>query len=276
MTGANSGIGKATATALAKQGFQVTLVVRDLAKGKAAKADIVGASPGAQVDLLECDLASQASIRGATQRFLETHSQLDVLVCSAGVFLPDRIVTPDGLEATFATNVMGYFLMTQGLLPALKAAAPSRVVFVSSKYGGVKIPFDDLQVEMRKYHFLKATPPTMLGRVLLMQEFAGRLHDDGVVVNAVHPGLVAKTQLLQQTGGFFRWMTNLVGKTPEEGAATVVWLATAPEAAGKTGKLWHKKTALPTPGQGSDPAVRQRFWDECERLGTPKQPARRR
>ena len=273
VTGANSGIGKAAATGIAKAGFDVTIVVRDAQRGAAAKADIERAAPGASVEVLQIDLASQKSIRAGASEFLKDHDHLDVLVNSAGVFLPTREETEDGLERTFATNFMGYYLLTHELLPALKAGAPSRIVNVASKYGGTKIDFSDLQLKARKYTFFRAVAPTMLARVLLTQHLADQLKGSGVVANAVHPGLVKHTQLLGQVGGFFKFITNTFGKSPEVGADTVVWLATAPETANETGGLWAKRKRIPTPGQGSDPAARAQLMAEAGKLaGVPPWP----
>jgi NAD(P)-dependent dehydrogenase (short-subunit alcohol dehydrogenase family) len=214
-------------------------------------------------------------IRLAAGEFLSRHGELHVLVNAAGVFRKERHVTPDGLELTFATNVMSYFLMTNLLRDALERAAAggvgaSRVVNVTSRYGGgpfaTKLDFDDLQTSKGTYSYLRSTPPTMLARVLLTQEFAERLQGAGVVVNAVHPGLVKSTTLLHDVAGPFRWITNTFGQPAEKGADTAVWLATSAEAATVTGKLWAKRKELPTPGMGSDPAARRRLWDECVRL----------
>src|SRR4051794_28435537 len=109
----------------------------------------------------------------------------------------------------------------------------------------------------------------MLARVLFTQELAHRLNGTGVVANAVHPGLVAKTRLLRDTRGPFKWITDTFGRTPEQGADTVLWLATAPETAGVTGQLFAKRKEVGTPGQGADPAARRRLWAESEALTTP-------
>lgn len=268
VTGATSGIGKATATGLASKGFHVVLLARDTKRGSAAVDEIRGKVEGASVEVLEGDLASQASVRKAAAAFKAKHARLDVLVNCAGVFLPERQVTVDGVEATLATNHLGHFLLTNLLLPMLRASAPSRVVSVASRYGGAKIDFDDLQVERRRFSYMKAVPASKLAQVLFTQELAERVDGSGVTVYAVHPGLVANTKLLNETGGFFRWMTNRMGGTPEKGADTVVWLATAPaaEVTALNGKLVEKRKALKTPGQGSDPAARKRLWQESEKL----------
>jgi NAD(P)-dependent dehydrogenase (short-subunit alcohol dehydrogenase family) len=266
VTGGTSGIGHAAAVGVAKAGLDVVLLVRDRARGEAARQDVLAKAPGAKVELLEGDLASQASVRKAAAAFLKSHKRLDVLVNCAGVFLKARSVTEDGVERTLATNYVGGALLTSLLLPALEAAAPSRVVTVASRYGRARIDFGDLNVERRKWSYLTAVPQSKLAQVLWTQDLAERLAGSGVTANAVHPGLVAHTGLLDDTGGFFRWLTNRLGGTPEKGADTVVWLATAPEAEGETGGLWEKRKRLKTPGQGSDPEARRQLREETEKL----------
>ncbi|MEV7605133.1 SDR family NAD(P)-dependent oxidoreductase [Paenarthrobacter sp. NPDC089322] len=275
VTGSTGGLGKAIATALAREGGTVVVVGRSEARAEGAIRDIRAKVPNAALESLACDLSSQASIRQAVDDFHSRHQKLHVLVNAAGVFRKERQVTSDGLEVTFATNVMGYFLLTNLLTDALKRAGAedawtSRVVNIASKYSGgpqvTKIDFEDLQSAKGKYSYARATPPTMLGRVLLTQEFAERLRGSNVVVNAVHPGLVKNTGLLMDVGGPFRWLTNTFGKPAEQAADTPVWLATSPETAAVSGKLWAKRKELPTPGMGSDTAARKRLWEECMRL----------
>jgi NAD(P)-dependent dehydrogenase (short-subunit alcohol dehydrogenase family) len=199
VTGAASGIGRATSIGLAREGVRVALLVRNAGRGEQALRDIRSTVPDARLEALTCDLASQSSIRDAAQRFTDGHDRLDILVNAAGVFVKDRKITSDGIELTFATNYLAYFLLTHELLRLLTTSAPARVVNIASKYGRARIDFDDPQKLRTKYSYLKSTPPTMLARVLFTQELAQRLAGTGVVVNAVHPGLVAKTGLLQDT-----------------------------------------------------------------------------
>ena len=274
VTGATGGIAKAVAAALAREGATVVVVGRSKARAEEAIRTIRSAVPNAKLEALACDLSVQDSIRSAAREFLSRHDRLDVLVNAAGVFRKERQVTPDGLELTFATNVMGYFVLTNLLVNALKraaaAAGEARIVNIASRYSNpfsvTKLDFDDLQTEKGEYSFLRSTPQTMLARVLFTQELAERLRGTGVVVNAVHPGLVKHTALLQDVGGPFRWMTNTFGNSAEKGADTVVWLATSREAAAVSGKFWAKRKDLRTPGMGSDPQARKRLWDECARL----------
>jgi NAD(P)-dependent dehydrogenase (short-subunit alcohol dehydrogenase family) len=284
VTGAAGGLGQAVATGLAREGAMVVVAGRSAARAEAAMEGIRTLVPDALLEPLVCDLSAQSSIRAAAAHFRSSHDRLDVLVNAAGVFRKERQVTPDGLELTFATNVMAYFLLTNLLLdplrnaaatgrertgtPARAAAGPrtSRIVNITSRYGNAKLDFDDLQTAKGKYSYFRSTPPTMLARVLLTQEFAERLRGSGVVANAVHPGLVKNTALLQDVGGPFRWVTNTFGAPADRAADTPLWLATASETAAVSGKLWAKRKELRTPGMGSDPEARRRLWDACSRL----------
>ena len=289
VTGAAGGLGNAVAAGLAREGALVVVVGRSEARAEQAMKGIRSRVPAAHLEPLACDLSVQSSIRAAAADFLTRHDRLDVLVNAAGVFRKDRHVTADGLELTFATNVLAYFLLTNLLLDALRNGAASgrvsagtadgpavgphtsSIVNIASRYGNTKLNFDDLQTANGKYSYLRSTPPTMLARVLLTQEFAERLRGSGVVANAVHPGLVKDTALLTDVGGPFRWVTNTFGAPVEKAADTPLWLATASETAKVTGKLWTKRKELPTPGMGSDQQARQRLWDACAHLaGLPK------
>lgn len=283
VTGAAGGLGNAVATGLAREGALVVVVGRSTARANDAMESIRRIVPGAMLEPLACDLSDQSSIHTAAADFLSRHDRLDVLVNAAGVFRKERAVTPDGLELTFATNVMAYFLLTNLLLDALThtpatrsdagtsnspaaALRVSRIVNIASRYGAAKLNFDDLQTAKGTYSYLRSTPPTMLARVLLTQDFAERLRGSGVVANAVHPGLVKNTSLLQDVGGPFRWITNTFGAPAEKAADTPIWLATSRETAEVSGKLWAKRKKLPTPGMGSDREARRRLWDACAHL----------
>lgn len=270
VSGATGGLARAVAAGLAREGAAVVVIGRNSARAEEAVQDIRGRVPGAKLESLACDLSLQASVHEAAAEFLSSHGRLDVLVNAAGVFRKERHVTADGLELTFATNVMSYFLLSTLLQDVLKSTAAvagrARIVNVASRYGSTRLDFDDLQTAKGRYSYLRSTPPTMLARVLLTQELAERLLGAGVVANAVHPGLVKNTGLLQEVGGPFRWVTNTFGRTAEKAADTPLWLAAAPETAAVSGKLWFQRKELPTPGMGSDAGARGRLWAECSRL----------
>lgn len=266
VTGGTSGIGRAIATGLAREGATVALLVRDRTRGEQTISEIQAKVPGAHLDLVMGDLASLGSLRAAVQELTGRHPTLHLFVGAAGVFLKQRQETVDGIERTFQVNYLGHFLLANLLHDALLRGAPSRVVFVASRYGGARIPFDDLMVTRRKFTIMNAVPPTKLAEVLLTQELAERWKGDGITVNAIHPGLVKGTHLLDEVGGFWRFLTNAFGGTPEKGAETALWLATAAEGGSTSGRLWAKRRTIPTPGQGSDPAARRRLWDVSARM----------
>ncbi|HEY8086950.1 MAG TPA: SDR family NAD(P)-dependent oxidoreductase, partial [Polyangiaceae bacterium] len=167
VTGANQGIGKAAALALARQGARVVMVARNPDKGRAALADVEAASGSREVELIVADLSSQSEIRRAAEEYRSRHQRLDVLINNAGVFVPERHVTVDGLEETFAVNHLASFLLTRELLPLLKASAPSRIVNVSSEaHRHARMTWEDLQFANRGYRGFRAYGQSKLANVL--------------------------------------------------------------------------------------------------------------
>jgi NAD(P)-dependent dehydrogenase (short-subunit alcohol dehydrogenase family) len=190
ITGATSGIGKATAMGLANMGASVVMVGRDRDRGEAALADIKEKSANASVDLMLADVSSQEQIRRLADDFKEAYPRLDVLINNAGVIRSERITTADGLETTFAVNHLAYSLLTNLLLDVLKASAPSRIVNVASgEQRNGTIDFDDLQGE-KGYKGAKAYSQSKLATVLFTYELARRLEGTGVTANCLHPGVV--------------------------------------------------------------------------------------
>src|SRR5262245_11682675 len=235
VTGGNGGIGRATAEALAGMGATVVLLCRSRERGEQTVSEI-GVATGNAPQLVVADLASMAEVRRAAGELLASHPHIHVLINNAAVFLPKREVTADGLEKTFATNYLSHFLLTHLLLEHIKAAAPARIINVATLTRGLKINFDDLQLE-KGYSIMSAVGPTKLGLILFTQELAKKLEGTGVTVNALHPGLV-KTPLLDEVPGWMRFFFHLFSKSPQHGARTPVYLATSPEVANITGKLW--------------------------------------
>src|SRR3712207_2944731 len=207
ITGATSGIGKATAMGLANMGASVVMVGRDRGRGEAALAEIKESSGNASVDLMLADVSSQEQIRRLADDFKEAYPRLDVLINNAGVFRSKRITTADGLEMTVAVNHLAYFLLTNLLLDVLRASAPSRIVNVSSgAQSNGTIDFDDLQGET-EYKGTKAYSQSKLANVLFTYELARRLEGTGVTANCLHPGAV-RTNFGSGSSGFFGFMVR--------------------------------------------------------------------
>jgi NAD(P)-dependent dehydrogenase (short-subunit alcohol dehydrogenase family) len=246
-------------------------VCRDRAKGEAARAE-VGAGATGPVDLLACDLSSQASIREFAAEVGRAYDRLDVLVNNAGLIVPARDVTADGLERTFATNHLGYFLVTTLLLDLLRASAPARIVNVSSEaHRGARLDFDDLQ-SARSYSAWGAYGRSKLANLYFTYELAERLRGTGVTANALHPGVVA-SNFAQGEPGLLRTLARLARPfmiSEARGADTSVYLASSPEVEGATGRYFVKRRERRSSRASYDVEARRRLWEASERLTAPK------
>ncbi len=268
VTGANSGIGRATAEELARRGATVVMLCRDRGRGEAARARIATRVDGARLELLIADLGSQRSVRRAAEEFKSAHPRLDVLINNAGVFWSRRRVTGDGLEATFAINHLGHFLLTQLLEEELKASAPSRIVNVSSSaYKAARLNLADLQSE-RGYDAMRAYGNSKLANILFTYELARRLDGSGVTANCLHPGVV-RTRIGRNAPPLI-WLFFLVMKplllSPAKGAATTVYLATSPEVERVSGKYFVKQVPQPTAARTYTEETARRLWELSEKL----------
>jgi retinol dehydrogenase 14 len=269
ITGATNGIGKAAALDIAKQGATVVIVGRDKTKTEAVANELRSNSGNKNVEFLLADLSSQDSIHKLANDFKTKHSRLDVLINNAGGFFDTRKTTVDGLEYTFAFNHLGYFLLTYLLLDVLKASTPARIINVSSSAQALaRLNLDDLQSE-KSYGGLAAYNVSKLANVMFTYELAKRLQGTGVTVNALHPGVVW-TGFAKGAGGLpgfiFGVAKRLTGITPEQGADTVIYLATSPEVKDVTGTYFHKRKAQKTNPISYDASANRRLWDESARL----------
>jgi NAD(P)-dependent dehydrogenase (short-subunit alcohol dehydrogenase family) len=271
ITGANSGIGKATAKELARRGADVMITARDDSKGRAAAEEIRNAT-GAEVSVGSLDLSQLDSVRAFASDYLGTHDQLDVLINNAGVMAGGRRETPDGLEWTLAVNHLGPFLLTYLLSDLLVSSAPARVITVSSEAhqrekGG--LDFDDL--EMRNgYSPSRAYAASKLANVLFTVELDRRLDGSGVTAKALHPGVVATS--FGKDPESPKWMGLLmVGlkpflRKPEQGARTSVFLATADDTALDAGLYWSDEAPIDPIPAALDTQAAARLWSESEHL----------
>ncbi|HJZ48859.1 MAG TPA: SDR family oxidoreductase [Roseiflexaceae bacterium] len=268
VTGATAGIGEVTARRLAGMGAAVTIVGRNVERAAASAARIKAAT-GATVEFLLADLSSQADIRRLANEFLARHSRLDVLVNNAGAIFKRRLESVDGIEMTWALNHMSYFLLTNLLLGALQAAAPSCIVNVASDaHNGAQINFDDPQLK-RGYSAWRAYGQSKLANILFTVELARRLDGTAVSANALHPGFVA-SNFGKNNGGLFAILIGLAQRvaaiSPESGADTSIYLASSPEVAGVSGQYFETCRAVMPSAEAQDRTAAARLWQLSEAL----------
>ena len=269
VTGANAGIGKATALGLARMRATVVMVCRSRERGESAQTEITAKSGSRNVDLLIADLSSQGSIRKLARTFTSQYPQLHVLVNNAGTITPRRRITVDGLETQFAVNHLAPFLLTNLLLDTLKASAPARVVTVSSQvHSKSPLDFDDLGSE-REYTASQVYRKTKLANILFTYELARRLEGTGVTANCLHPGVIA-TKLLDDYVGGSRDAGFGSGESfsdsPEQGAAVVLHVATSPEIEGISGKYFYDNAVRETAPVTYDEEHARKLWDTSAEL----------
>lgn len=272
VTGANAGIGRETARALAKRGATVVMAARNLDKGREAVQDVKTSTGSDKVELLPLDLASLASVREAAAKFLATHDRLDLLINNAGLVLGDRRTTEDGFEATFGINHLGHFELTRLLRQTLVDSAPSRIVNVASDAHRMSpgLDFDDLMVERKPYKGMAVYGDSKLANILFTRELARQLEGTGVVTHAVHPGVV-RTGFARDgdVKGIMGFLVKLAGPfllTPADGAKTSLHVALSEDAASSSGEYWarERRRAPKTPAQ--DDAAARRLWEISEKL----------
>ncbi len=269
ITGANRGIGKATALGLARREATVIIHSRNRLLGETAREEIVAGTENEAVEVMVADLASLEAVRRLAEEVQRRHVTLHVLVNNAGLAKRRHTLTEDGLETTFTVNHLAPFLLTNLLLDTLKGSAPARIVNVASLvHWWGKIDFNDLQ-GAKRYNLGKAYNQSKLANVLFTNELARRLEGTGIDVNCVHPGLVA-TDFSREYTGFKGLMANKLWRSfmrsPEQGADTVIYLASSPDAAGVTGKYFANRRAVRSSKASHDPALARRLWEVSERL----------
>jgi NAD(P)-dependent dehydrogenase (short-subunit alcohol dehydrogenase family) len=269
VTGANAGLGKATALGLARMGATVVMVCHNRSRGEAAMQEIKTESGNESVDLMLADLSSQQSIRQLAQDFKDKYQHLHILVNNAGGIFNKRSLTVDGLEYTFAFNHLAYFLLTNLLLDVLKASAPARIVNVSTRLGsGAKIEFDDLQSE-KKYSGMRAYSSSKLCNMMFTYELAKRLEGTGVTANVLFPG-VFRSNFGRNTSALPMRVLGVVVRPfmarSEKAAERTLYLAAAPEVEGVSGKYFADKKEIQSPEQSYDEAVARRLWEVSAEL----------
>ncbi|TKJ27542.1 MAG: short-chain dehydrogenase [Promethearchaeota archaeon Loki_b31] len=261
ITGANSGIGKATAIGLAMMNATIVMMCRSKERGEEVQKEIIELTGNKKVDLLLCDLSSQESIRKFVSEFKSKYQKLHILINNAGVMLSKRVISVDGFEMNFAVNYLASFLLTNLLLDVLKKSAPSRIINVSSAaHRMAKMDFDDLQSEKRKYRLFKIYGISKLALMLFSFELNRRLEGTSVTVNTVHPGVV-NTNLGQDQSSFSKGFAKLFFKKPEKGAETSIYLASSQEVEGITGKYFAKKQQKQSSEESYNEDYAKRLWE---------------
>lgn len=243
ITGANSGIGRITALELAKKGYDIIMLCRNTEKARPVRQEIQKVSKTGRVDLLWCDLASQASVRQAALDIADRYNRIDVLLNNAGLYIGKEQYSPEGIELTFATNHLGPFLLTNLLLDLLRKSDQPRIITVSSEAhrwdGGFIL--EELAKPTR-YNGMRAYGASKLCNILFAKELSERLADDGITSNSLHPGAV-KTNFGQTIGNVESLVFNLMRPffiSPEKGAETSIYLASSPEVTNVTGLYFAK------------------------------------
>lgn len=267
VSGANSGLGRVVGTRLAALGARVYLLCRNEERGRQARFEIINSTQDLDVFLEVVDLSNSESIRNFVERFNETEKRVDVLINNAGVYKASRETTRDGLELTFATNVLGTFLLTNLLMPALQRAENARIVNVSSAaMYFAKLNLDDPQFHRRPYIGPLAYAENKRAAVELTQSWSARLQGTGVSVHAMYPGW-ADTPSARGAAPSLAAPIRPFLRTPEQGADTLLWLAVNPRVAEyETGRFWFDRRPRDTHRLGFgkiDEGERQTFWDLC-------------
>lgn len=268
ITGGTSGIGEVAARSLAELGARIVLVARDQSRADASLARLRKTAPGLAHRAHLADLTQLAEMKRVAARIAAEEPRIDVLLNNAGALFASRQVTPDGLERTFALNHMSYFVVTQALRERLVASAPARIVSTASgAHQGASLDFNDLQSE-KDYGAMKAYSRSKLANILFTRELARRLGGTGITVNCLHPGFVA-TRFGDESGGMMSRLVRLAkifAISPEEGAKTIVYLASSPEVAGITGEYFHKcRVTQPSSAARDDKAARL-LWERSAAL----------
>jgi NAD(P)-dependent dehydrogenase (short-subunit alcohol dehydrogenase family) len=267
ITGPTSGVGKEIARQLAASGAELILACRDVKKGNKVAAEIARQDGASKPVVMQIDTSSQKSIRDFAREFRRRYRRLDVLINNAAGnrgTLP-KVDSADGIELTFATNVLGYFLLTNELLDVLKHSVPSRIVNMASSYAS-DLDLDDLQFERRPFESFRAYAQSKACDRMLTWAFARRLKGSGVTANAMTPGLITETGLYRNAAPELveRLTQYSGGRTSVQGAETAVWLASEPNMEKVTDKFFEDLEDMPC--QFRNKRNEEKLWKICEEL----------
>jgi len=261
ITGPTSGVGKEIAVGLASLGAEIILACRDVKKGNQVASEITRRTGASKLVVMQVDTSSQKSIREFAREF----RRLDVLINNVGGnrgMLP-KVDSVDGIELTFATNVLGYFLLTQELLDVLRRSGSARIINMASSYAS-DLDLDDLQFEHRPFESFRAYAQSKACDRMFTWALVRRLEGSGVTANAMTPGLITETELYRNAPAELvqRLMQYSGGRTSKQGADTAVWLASAPELEGVSGKFFEDREELEC--EFRNKKNEEKLWRICE------------
>lgn len=265
ITGANKGIGKEAAKEIAKLGAKVYMACRSLGSANQVRDEIIKETGNQNVFVKHLDLASVDSIQKFAESFKQEESKLDVLINNAGLWTKTKKLTDINVEQTFAVNVLGHQLLTQLLLDELKSASPSRIINVASHFAG-GLDIDDISFDKRNYNETLAYKQTKQANRMLTREWARRVEKDNISVYSLTPGFIPDTELFREqniAGKFLLKAFALIeGRTIQEGADTIVWLASADKINGSSGGFYNQRKEEKC--KFNNPADEKKLWDKCE------------
>jgi len=268
ITGASAGMGKVCALEVARKGYTTILLCRNKEKSEPIVKEIQRITGNEHIYLYVCDLSSQAEIRKTAQELRERFPVIDLLINNAGAINSSYELTVDGIERTFATNHLAYFLLTNLLLENIKAAPQGRIINIASEGQRMgKLVWDDLQME-GNYAGLQAYTNSKLMNIMFSNALAQRLEDTNVSVHAVHPGAV-RTEFGTNATGFMGFLVKYFGwsfRTPEQGAETALYLAFSEEGGNTTGMYWANSKPIQPRPEALDYQARERLWQVSNRL----------
>jgi NAD(P)-dependent dehydrogenase (short-subunit alcohol dehydrogenase family) len=266
ITGPTSGFGKEIALQLAALDAEIVLACRDLQRGEQTANEIARQTGKKNCQVMHIDTSDQKSIHEFAKEYRKRFSRLDVLINNAGINRAQRQMSVDGIELTFATNVLGYYILSQDLLDLLRASSPSRIVNVASTFAS-DLDLGDLQFEHRAYEGRKAYAQSKACNRMLTWALARRIKGSGVTANAMAPGLVIKTGLYRDTALPIRLILRCIGlfkgRSIAQGADTAIWLASSPEVEGINGKFFDQRQEIQCQFRNEE-EEEEKLWNICE------------
>src|SRR5271166_5470613 len=264
ISGGTSGIGEVAARAITKMGARIVLIARNKSRAEATLARLRRSGPGVAHSVYFADLTRLAEMKRVAAEIANREPPIDILINNAGALFGTRRLTEDGLEYTFALNHMSYFVVTEGLRERLLASGGARIINTASEaHQSVTLDFDDLQ-SAKSFRATRAYGRSKLCNILFTRELARSLQGTGVTANCLHPGFVA-TRFADQSGGVVAWSVGMAKHfaiTPEQGAQTMIYLASSPAGANVTGEYFHECRPIAPSRAGRDDAMATRLWEE--------------